>query len=177
MWLSRRLRGVNYVTCNLMKALLKHTCSPSPQSSAEEILGTTTRTVDAWQGGGRGGGTSAPVFGRSLGLRGSYFSLCAPAGTQECPLLANNRISATRWHRSFPRVLPTRFSPPRRKANTEFVRTLWIDSFRAEVTCGMIPVITTKGTIWIRVSSGIEYQAIPCTDREAGGKVVGVSLE
>lgn len=74
----------------------------------EEILGTGTREVDAWGGDG----TNAPVFGETRGGVGSgiiseLFQSCglrldAPAGTEECPLLANNVISATRWHRSFP---------------------------------------------------------------------------
>lgn len=51
----------------------------------------------------RVGGIMSELF-QSCGLR-----LGAPAGTQECPLLANNVVSVTRWHGSFSTFLSTQF--------------------------------------------------------------------
>ena len=97
---SQTLTGLSYITLDQRGCweaaldLRRH----------EEILGTGARQVDA-----RGGdGTNAPVCGdaRGGGIISELFQSCglrldAPAGTQECHLLANNVISGARWHGSF----------------------------------------------------------------------------
>lgn len=52
------------------------------------------------------GGIISELF-QSCGPR-----LDAPAGTQECPLLANIVISVSRWQGSFPLFLQPNFSSP-----------------------------------------------------------------